>query len=300
MDAVQTRECPQCQREVDVEERNCRQCGYLLRRVRPTAVFGAADNIAPSTYQTPSLVVRDKRVLGLEPRWFYLAIGLLTAPILTFTPLLQRMGWFLTSLFHETGHVVVAWFFGHPAVPAIRLDGHAAAVHGEQQFFLCILVLGSLGYLVYQFRQHKKLRVVFGAIALLYPLFAFTGAKEVLHLVGGHVGELTIAAVFFTRAISGGFTHSSAERGLYATVAWYLYGKNLYLCAGLAGSEEMRAWYRSSGSFGLKNDYIRLGDLMGWSLSNVGALMLLVSLTALPIAYKVTVTGCNSRNSCHG
>ncbi len=56
----------------------------------------------------------------------------------------------------------------------------------------------------------------------------------------------------------------------------------------------MRAWYRGSGSFGLKNDYIRLGDLMGWSLSNVGALMLLVSLTALPIAYYLTRPRSNS------
>ena len=42
----------------------------------------------------------------MEP-WVYLGLGLVTAPIFALTPLLGFMGWFLASLVHEMGHVLM-------------------------------------------------------------------------------------------------------------------------------------------------------------------------------------------------
>jgi len=90
------------------------------------------------------------RILGLAEHHFYLAAGLATAPLLAATPLLRTMGWFLASLTHETGHAATAWFFGMPAVPAIRLDGHAAAVHGGQVTVLVGVLALLLGTTVFR------------------------------------------------------------------------------------------------------------------------------------------------------
>ena len=72
------------------------------------------------------------------------SVGVLLAPVLTLTPILQYMGWFLGSLCHETGHVAAAWAMGCPAFPAIRLDGHAAALHREQQPLLVASAIAGL------------------------------------------------------------------------------------------------------------------------------------------------------------
>jgi hypothetical protein len=127
---------------------------------------------------------------------------------------------------------------------------------------------------------------VFGAATLLYPAFAFTGMRDFFFLMGGHIGELALAALFFQRAIDGGFSDSAAERAAYATMAWFLMGQNVWLTGGLLWSAEVQAWYARSGSFGLTNDYIRVArDVLHVKLSVVAGFMLLVSLAPLPLAW---------------
>ena len=226
----------------------------------------------------------DLRVTVPSP-WVTLGLGALLAPVFAFVPLLQYMGWFLASLVHELGHVIVAWFFGQPAFPAIRLDGHAAAMHSGQQTILVIAVGVGLAALVYAVRHRPRLRVALGALLVLYPVLAMTEAHEVLHLVGGHVSEMVFAAIFFYRAMSGGFTESTAERVAYATMAWFLLGRNVILNGGLMFSETARGTYFGNGSFGLTNDFIRAARHLGWSLEGVAALMMLVACFVLPAGW---------------
>ena len=49
-----------------------------------------------------------QRICGLTPRAFVLLVGLVLAPILTWTPLLRYMGWFLAALVHERTEATVA------------------------------------------------------------------------------------------------------------------------------------------------------------------------------------------------
>jgi hypothetical protein len=197
-------------------------------------------------------------------------------------PLARYMGWFLASLVHEAGHCAAAWLTGCPAVPAIRLDGHAAAVHGEQSRLFAGAVCAALAALAW-----RRRRVALGAVAVAYPLAAFTAAREWLFLVAGHLTEIAIAGVFFWRALVGGFWGSRAERILYAACAWYLVGSNVWLSGGLLFSEGVRRWYRGSGSFGLVNDYLRLAGSMHVGLGAIAFVMLALSLAALPLAWRL-------------
>ncbi|MDF1700613.1 MAG: hypothetical protein P1V36_05595 [Planctomycetota bacterium] len=221
------------------------------------------------------------------PPWLVMGIGACLAPSLRLLPLLQYVGWFLASLVHETGHCVAAWIFGLPAYPAIRLDGHAAAMHSEQKLVLVAFVWALLGWVTWKLRRHERGRLVAAGAVILYPLLAFSQGHELIHLLAGHGGELAFAGIFFFRALSGGFTESTAERITYAACAWFLLGRNVVLDFGLMSSEVARTAYAGNGSFGLTQDFIRAARMLGWPLGGVGALMLLLSLLTLPLAWWV-------------
>lgn len=252
--------CPECGHRNHPDAPRCDACG------RPSA---AAPPPSP-----PVVEYRDRPLI-------YLGVGAALAVVFTLTPLLKYMGWFLSSLVHEMGHCAAAWAAGCPSFPAIRIDGHAAAIHGEQSTVFAIGILVGLGY----FAWHKR-SIALGALALVYPLLVFTGVREWIFLLAGHLGELAFAGICFWRALVGGFTRSRPERVLYSTCAWYLVASNVWLTGGLMFSESVRQWYRGSGSFGLENDYLRLAKSLHVGVGAVAFLMLLVTLAALPVAWR--------------
>src|SRR5258708_4474920 len=73
----------------------------------------------------------------------FLGRGLLRAPVCAL-PIVSFMGWCLAALVHEMGHASVAWLCGMPAIPAISLAGHAAAVHSERVLPLVFLIAALL------------------------------------------------------------------------------------------------------------------------------------------------------------
>ncbi len=236
------------------------------------------------------MVVRPQRrrwideYSGLEP-WLYLGLGLVCAPALAFLPVLQFMGWFLSSLVHEMGHTAAAWLCGMPAFPAISLEGHAAALHSEQSAPLVFLVTGALCFLAWRALEGRTRWSVCAGIALVHLCLAFSPAREVLHLLAGHLAELGFACMCLFRALSGGFTSSRTERALHGTLGWFLLGRNVWLCWGLVWNSGARALYHSNGSFGLTNDYLRVADdVLGWRLQTVAGGMLLLGAGVLPLA----------------
>ena len=221
---------------------------------------------------------------SLEP-WLFLAIGLVTAPAFAFVPIVSFMGWILSALVHEMGHCAAAWLCGMPAFPAISLEGHSAAIHSEQIVPLALFITGALVFLAWRRLEGQTRWIVCAAIVLVHGLLCFTTAREILHLVGGHLCEFGFACMCLFRALSGGYTSSRAERGLWGTLGWFLLGKNLWLCFGLVTSGGARALYHENGSFGLVNDYIRLADdVLGWQLQTVAGLMGFVGLCVLPLS----------------
>ncbi len=224
-------------------------------------------------------------MLGLPIPAFALLAGAALAPVLTFTPVLRYAGWFLGSLFHETGHAAAGWALGCAAYPAIRLDGHAAAVHAEWSAGIALLVTAALAALAWRQRGHRVRCGMLVAAALAQVLLAFTSAREAVFLAAGHLGEIAFAVFFLARGIAGGFTESLAERVAHAALSAYLLGRNLWLSGGLLWSEDVRVWYEDSGSFGLVNDYARLaGECFGVPLATVAAGSFVVAVAAVPAA----------------
>lgn len=260
----------------------CSLCGELLRRPPRTAKPVEPAQVVEVERAEVSLTesTREK----FEP-WLYLGLGALTAPVFALTPFVGFMGWFLASLVHEMGHAAFAWFCGMPAVPAIALDGHAAAMHGEQVLFLVLVIALALGAGAWRFLRGVPRVVAIALIAFGYPALVLSDAKEVLHLLAGHGGELAFATLALWKALDGGFTRSRAERLLYGTVGWFLVGKNVGLCWQLMHSATARSDYMMSGSFGMTNDYLRVAeDILYWRLESVALLMLVAALCVLPVA----------------
>ena len=285
MDAAATAavRCSRCGRPAGADDYVCSLCGEVLRRSAD-----GAQRPSPAAASAPwpaTGVRREDELRAGQPGWEYLLVGMLLAPVLTFTPLLQYVGWFLSALFHETGHAAVGWALGCPTVPAVSIAGEAAAVHGDQKLFLCAFWMACLGGLAWASRAERPRLVLFGAAFLAYPVLAFTGAREALFLAGGHLGELAFGTVFLVQAIAGGFTDSPAERAAHSMLGWYFVAKSAWLCGGLLWSDQARATYASNGSFGLENDYARLArDILHVPLSAVAGGMLLLAVATVPLA----------------
>ncbi len=274
---VDSSACARCGRANGAGAFVCGLCGTVLRR-EPSA---PAQRATPR----PSLAVAVDEPRPLEP-WRYLAIGIVTAPIFAWTPILQYMGWFLASLVHEMGHAAFAWLCGMPAIPAISLAGHAAAVHQEQSVLLALAIGSALCAAAWHFLGGRARAVAIALVVVLYPAIAFTGVKELLFLFAGHGGELAFATLSLWKVLDGGFTKTALERALYGTVGWYLLGKNAFLAFGLMTSSMSRATYAENGSFGLTNDLIRAAeDVLGWRLESVAFVMLVACVLVLPAAF---------------
>jgi len=281
---TRSRFCTHCGHPVPRGERTCARCGRLRQAtLRPASA--PRPTSPPPTWSPPGVPppIPD-RILGLPPGLFFLLTGIPIALLIGLAGPVAYVGWFLGALVHEMGHCVVALAFGSFAVPAIRLDGHAAAVHSEPSTLVIIAIWLALGALAWRFRESRGLMIGFAVAAVLYPLFAFTSGREVLHLLGGHLGELVFATVFFWRALTGGFVKSTAERPFYAGLGWLWMGGAIVLFGSLTLSEASRQWYLANGSFGLENDLVRLARMFRVSLPMVSAPMLLLSLSPLPVA----------------
>lgn len=287
--------CAVCGRRNPPDAPACELCGGLLRGA---AGPGAGPRSAPTTPAPrraaapgaaagPSAEAHAQataRILGLpEPLWF-LVLGAVLAPVFGLTPILRYMGWFLTSLVHEMGHCAVGLVVGLPAYPAIRLDGHAVAVHQGPTLVLPALWVSVLAGLAWWQRRHPWRAGSLAAAAVALLLLLATGGRELAFLLGGHLGELAFATLAFHRCLHGGFTESRAERAAYGAVGWYLMGSSVALCLGLVRSAAARAAYGENGSLGLTNDLIRVAeDVLGWPLRGVALLVLAASFLPLPL-----------------
>jgi hypothetical protein len=271
--------CPRCGRPGGVETLACALCGEVLRRATPARPARTRADARQPVERYGVRALAESR----EP-WLFLGLGLLTAPVFAWTPLLRYMLWFLASLAHEMGHAGLAWLLGMPSVPAISPGGHAAAVHGEQSALLAFSVAAVAAALFWTRLAGRRRTIALAALVLVYPALAFTGARDLAHLLAGHVAELLFATLCLWKTLDGGFTDSRAERLLHGTVGWSLLGRNLGLCWGLMHSASARSAYRANGSFGFANDYLRVADRLDWSLSAVALAMLCAGGLVLPSA----------------
>ena len=151
----------------------------------------AAPAVAPPTRAPASTTPGS-----VSAAWRALAPGV-RALLVAFVPSVL-LGWFfpfrvmgegISFLVHELGHTFVAWFFGCTAVPAIVMT-----VVFEQNRAVAALVWGGLVFLAVRYRRAPRWNLLFAAVALLYPLLAFTKAHVTAFDLGGHLAEAAFAA----------------------------------------------------------------------------------------------------------
>ena len=228
---------------------------------------------------------REIVTVGEPVPWRILLISAASAQLFAL-PLLSYMGWFLTSLVHEMGHAAMAWACGMPAFPAIRLDGHAAAVHADQVPWLVFVIAAAIAWAAWSQRELLVRAIPLGLLAIALPLLAFSeGPRDLAFLLMGHGGELLFAGLALHRACEIG-SRETVERALYGTLAWYLLWKNVTLFFGLATSAEALLEYYGSGSFGLTNDLIRAAeDVLDTPVQSVAWGMFVATLLVIPATF---------------
>jgi hypothetical protein len=216
-------------------------------------------------------------------RWQCLVGGLFAAWALGFV-LPGSFAWFLAAIPHEMGHATAGCLLGRPSTPAISLAGEAWTGISERRDGLVWLIAIAVAAGAVTMRQHKALAIALGAAALLLPLIAFGRFGEILIAAAGHLGELAFAAYCYAVCWGGGRTGSAAERGAGAMAGALLQVGNIRLCWGLLHDPTVRDHYATSGSLGLKNDYLVLAeDLCNCGLGRVAGLMLVFAVLALPL-----------------
>ena len=219
--------------------------------------------------------VREDDGLG---SWLRLVAGLLLAPIFLTFPLLSYMGWFVRSLVHEMGHCTAAWLVGSPAFPVISLAGEAMTAHLDVVPALTFLVYAGLIFAAVRFFEGNTRIAAVVVVVVLHPLLAWTPLRPLLHLMGGHLAELSFAGLCLWRAWRPCLTGQPGERLLYATLGWLFVWHNLALFAGMIFSPTARSEYRINGSFGLEGDLDRVAAQLGLAVEVVCIPLLLLTV----------------------
>lgn len=253
----------------------------------------------PPTLPPPDAPPVRPRVIGtrseptapLEPaprrpdldRWLWV-VGAFVAAVALAAVLPRPFVWVLCAIPHEMGHATVACLLGRPAAPAISLAGHAWTGIADLVPLLPWLWSAAFGFAAWSLRsRHLPLALCVGA-AVAVPALSFHGTSEVLISAAGHIGELLFAGYCYATIWSGGRTGSLQERLVGGALGAMIQSSNLKLCAGLMFDAAARDDYATSGSLGLKNDYLVLAeDLCDCRLQTIAALMLLLSLLPLPL-----------------
>jgi hypothetical protein len=265
----------------------CPLCGQVFeRRHDPRPPSSIPDRPEPQITRTRDR--GDEAVFGLPLPWFMLLVGAVSGSLWLVLPFVSMVGWILGALVHELGHCAVSWLFGIPAIPALSLTGDAMTIPLGQSNWLLGLVWAGLGITAMRL-ENRRLRIIgLALVGAVYPLFALTPAREILVVLGGHLGELVFAILCIWRGMTRGFTQSYVERALYTSVGWYLMAANLSLTWGLLWSESSRLDYAQNGSFGLTNDYLYLSEsLLGCSLQTIAVVMTFVALLVVPASLLV-------------
>jgi hypothetical protein len=275
--------CSKCGCINESDAAHCALCGNALIRSDPDprVLREVADSIHPDE---PAAWHRCMP----SGAWCWLA-GALLGFLLMKVPVLNFMGWFMGALFHELGHCGAAWLTGCWALPAVGIQGHAMAVHGEQKLGLGILLLllTSAGCACLWWQGWRKTALLATILVLLQGTAVFFSAvRDPLILAAGHLGELVFAAVFLWRAWTGEFVESPIERPVYAAFGFCILFENLRLFLGLMISSGARLVYHGNGSFGLENDLIRIArDHLGIPLEVTTVFFFIAAVATLPLAW---------------
>lgn len=222
-----------------------------------------------------------------------LGIGFALFIVVILVPFLSFIFHYLITLVHELGHTMFGLIFGYFSVPAFDfVYGGGITIHTDQSLGSLVFVYLFFGWLLYFYRRNRLTIFIILGVLLLYSLAAFTSAHQVVILFMGHGTELVFAGIFLYRALSGSSVVVSAERPLYAFLAFFIFFKDFRFAYDLMYSPAFQAEYAAAKGGGHWMDFSRIArEFFHVELSTVAGFFLFICvvtpvLTFLFFRYK--------------
>jgi hypothetical protein len=219
--------------------------------------------------------------------WIVLAAGLGIAAVVFAVPLLKHIFNTLMVLIHEMGHMIFGWVLGYPSAPAFDLTyGGGVTLHTERSTLLLIVIYALLAFFAISFRKNIRALAFLLIITSIHVLLTATRLNEVTILFMGHGTELSIAGIFFYRALSGAAVVHSVERPLYASIAFFVVFSDLNFSYRLMTSPFARAEYADAKGGGHWMDFSRIAiDHLHVNLTSVAFVFFICCLITLPVGF---------------
>jgi hypothetical protein len=259
----------------------CERCGVVFAKAGRAPVRA----IRPVAYEEER--VADGRMGPAE--WKIMGFGLAAAIVAYAIPLTRFIFSVLVTLFHELGHAVMGWLFGHASLPAFDLVYGGGITHyGIFRRSIAIAVALGFAYLLYLFRGNKKSAGMIGAIFLVWLFFVTREwRRDVAMASGGHLAEFILAGIMFYKALAGvGWRSPEFERPLGAFIAFFVQIHSTLFAWRLTHDEAFLAWYREGKGGMLMNDLesvaLDLHIWLGWNTSIEGMARCLLAFSVLP------------------
>jgi hypothetical protein len=275
-------DCPKCEFPAMRGATECERCGVVFAKADRAPVYAIRRPAADDEER-----VLDGRVGPAE--WKIIGFGLVAAIVVYAIPFTRFVFSVLVTLFHEMGHAVMGWLFGHASLPAFDLMYGGGITHyGIFRRSIAIAVALGFVYLGYLFRHNKKSVGIIATVFLVWLFFVTREwRRDVAMASGGHLAEFILAGIMFYKALAGvGWRSPAFERPLGAFIAFFVQIHSTLFAWRLTHDETFLAWYREGKGGMLMNDLESIAlDLhiwLGWNTSIEGVARWLLVFSVLP------------------
>ena len=253
-------DCPKCGHAASSGALECARCGVIFAKV------SRARTPTPRPYVIEEERVADGRIGPAERK--ILGFGLAAAIVVYAVPFTRFVFSAIVTLFHELGHAVAGWLFGHASIPAFDLVYGGGLTHyGPFRTSIAVAVGCGFAYLAWLFRENKKSLGIIVALFLVWLFFVTREWRRELILgAAGHLSEFILAGILFYKALAGvGWKSPEFERPLGAFVAFFVQIHSTLFAWRLLHDAEFLERYRRGKGGALMNDLESVAlDLQIW------------------------------------
>ena len=279
-------DCPKCGHTASFEALECERCGIIFSKASHSRT-----PMAPRPYVIEEERIGDGSIGKSELK--IMGYGLLAAIAIYAIPFTRFVFSAIVTLFHELGHAVAGWLFGHASIPAFDfVYGGGLTHYGVFRVSIAVAIALGFGYLAWLFRENKKSVAIVGVLFLVW-LFLVTAQwrRELVMSSAGHLAEFILAGILFYKSLAGvGWRAPDFERPIGAFVAFFVQIHSTLFAWRLIRDPQFVDWYRQGKGGALMNDLenvalelqIRLGVQPG--IEGVAKMLLVFSVLPTVIA----------------
>lgn len=225
-----------------------------------------------------------------------LALGLTGAVVAHLVPPTRWAFGALTTLFHELGHTVAGWLFGHPSIPAFDLTYGGGLTHtGAFQPALAWAVAGALGWGGWTVRDRSRRVVVpvAGLIGFWIVVVLSEWRRETVIALAGAGFEVLMVTIFFYMALSGrGLKRPEIERPLAAFAAFFVLIATATFAWKVGRDRDFLSAYLEGKGGALMNDLeivalnLHIHTPLNPGVEGLAHLLLVLCTLPLPVAFR--------------